>query len=159
MGDLSFRRATIADLPAVITLLADDEIALSRETAPEVPQRYDEAFADIEADTNQYLCVVEDDRTIIGTLQLTFIAGLSRNGAKRGQIEAVRVATSRRGQGIGAAMIAWAIAQCRSRGCSLVQLTTDKARSNAHRFYDRLGFEATHVGYKLSLAGEAANLV
>ena len=88
---------------------------------------------------------------IIGTLQLTFIPGLSRNGAKRGQIEAVRIVSDRRGGKLGEAMFAWAIRECRERGCSLVQLTTDKARPDAHRFYDRLGFEPTHIGYKLEI--------
>jgi GNAT superfamily N-acetyltransferase len=152
MAALSYRRAIEADLPAIIALLADDILGSSRERMmPDVSSNYRSAFADIEADPNQFLCVVEDDREIIGTFQLTFIPGLARNGAKRGQIEAVRVASGRRGAKVGEAMFAWAIEQCRARGCALVQLTTDAARPDAHRFYDRLGFKPTHVGYKLWL--------
>ena len=152
MHRLRFRRATGADVGAIVTMLADDELGLSRESAtPVVAKCYRDAFDEIEADPNQFLCVVEDEKQIVGTLQLTFIPGLSRNGTKRGQIEAVRIASDRRGENLGEAMFAWAINECRSRGCSLVQLTTDKTRSDAHRFYDRLGFEPTHIGYKLNL--------
>jgi GNAT superfamily N-acetyltransferase len=150
MVTLSYRRATRADLPALIALLADDILGASREM-PQADERYQKAFAEINADPNQLLCVVEDGQEIVGTLQLTFISGLARGGAKRGQIEAVRVTGTRRSEGIGEAMFAWAIEECRSRGCSLIQLTTDKARPDAHRFYERLGFEATHIGYKLQL--------
>ncbi|TMV12043.1 GNAT family N-acetyltransferase, partial [Rhizobium sp. Td3] len=94
---------------------------------------------------------VDDGNEIVGTFQLTVIPGLSRGGAKRAQIEAVRVARSRRNEQIGEAMFKWAIDYSRSQGCALVQLTTDKARPDAHRFYDRLGFEPTHIGYKLRL--------
>jgi ribosomal protein S18 acetylase RimI-like enzyme len=150
MVKLSYRRATQADLPALIALMADDILGASREM-PQADERYQKAFAEINADPNQFLCVVEDEQEIVGTLQLTFIPGLARGGTKRGQIEAVRVAGARRSEGIGEAMFAWAIEECRSRGCSLIQLTTDKARPDAHRFYDRLGFEPTHIGYKLQL--------
>ena len=88
---------------------------------------------------------------VIGTLQLTFIPGLARTGAWRGQIEAVRIAETHRGSGVGQQMFEWAIEQCRARGCKLVQLTTDKARPDAHRFYERLGFVGSHIGYKLTL--------
>ncbi|MFP1631945.1 N-acetyltransferase family protein [Zhengella sp. ZM62] len=152
MDKLCFRRATAADLGAIVTMLADDMLGVSRESAsPAVDDRYRAAFAEIDADPNQFLCVVEDGQQIVGTLQLTFIPGLSRNGAKRGQIESVRIASDRRGAKLGEAMFAWAISECRKRGCSLIQLTTDKARPDAHRFYDRLGFEPTHVGYKLRI--------
>ncbi len=113
--------------------------------------RYRDAFSEIDADPNQFLCVVEDGRRIVGTLQLSFIPGLSREGARRGQIEAVRIARDRRGAKLGEAMLAWAIRECRARGCALVQLTTDKARPDAHRFYERLGFAPSHIGYKLKL--------
>ncbi|WOI57468.1 GNAT family N-acetyltransferase [Palleronia sp. LCG004] len=133
-------------------MLADDVPGSSRETAsPDVGPCYQNAFDEIDADPNQFLCVVEDGQQIVGTLQLTFIPGLARNGARRGQIEAVRIASDRRGSKLGEAMFTWAIDECRSRGCSLVQLTTDKARPDAHRFYDRLGFEPTHIGYKLKV--------
>lgn len=152
MAQLHYRRATSSDVPAIVALLADDVLGATREqVGPALDARYERAFAEIDADPNQYLCVVEDGTTIVGTLQLTFIRGLARTGALRGQIEAVRVASDRRGERIGEAMFAWAIEECRARGCSLVQLTTDKARSDAHRFYDGLGFRDTHLGYKLTL--------
>ena len=152
MGDPRCRRATETDLGAIVAMLADDVLGASREkVSPAIDDCYRAAFAEIDADPNQFLCVVEEEQQVVGTLQLTFIPGLSRNGAKRGQIEAVRIASDRRGDKLGEAMFAWAIGECRSRGCSLVQLTTDKARPDAHRFYDRLGFEPTHIGYKLKI--------
>jgi GNAT superfamily N-acetyltransferase len=152
MGEPRYRRATAADLEAIVAMLADDVLGASRENASRaVDECYRAAFAEIDADPNQFLCVVEDGQHVVGTLQLTFIPGLSRNGTKRGQIEAVRIVSDRRGGKLGEAMFAWAISECRARGCSLVQLTTDKARPDAHRFYDRLGFEPTHIGYKLKL--------
>jgi GNAT superfamily N-acetyltransferase len=152
MSTLTFRRAAEADLVAIIALLADDVLGAFRESR--MPQdffRYRQAFAEIEADPNQFLCVAEDAGWIVGTLQLSFIPGLALRGTKRGQIESVRVASDRRGSGLGQAMIEWAIGECRARGCALVQLTTDKGREDAHRFYDRLGFEPSHIGYKLRL--------
>lgn len=152
MVELRYRRAKKIDVPAIVGMLADDILGASREADKEaIGKNYFDAFAEIDADPNQFLCVVEDDQGIVGTLQLTFIPSLARSAAKRGQIEAVRIAGHRRGERLGEAMFAWAIAECRSRGCSLVQLTTDKARPDAHRFYDRLGFEPTHIGYKLAL--------
>ena len=152
MADLIFRRATEADLPAIIRLLADDMLGSSREmTGPESHSHYLNAFRTIDADVNQVLLVVADGSMIVGTLQLTFIPGLARGGVKRGQIEAVRVAGDRRGEKIGEAMFAWTLEKCRSEGCGIVQLTTDKARTEAHRFYDRLGFEPSHIGYKMNL--------
>lgn len=152
MGEPVYRRATEADLGAIVAMLADDVLGASRETASSaVDECYRAALAEIDADPNQFLCVVEDGPQIVGTLQLTFIPGLSRNGTKRGQIEAVRIASDRRGGKLGEAMFAWAIGECRANGCSLVQLTTDKARPDAHRFYERLGFEPTHTGYKLRI--------
>jgi GNAT superfamily N-acetyltransferase len=88
---------------------------------------------------------------VIGTLQISFLAGLSLQGALRGQIEAVRVAADRRGERLGQRLLEWAVEQCRGRGCKIVQLTTNKSRQDAHRFYDRLGFKASHIGYKLEL--------
>lgn len=152
MADLVFRRATEADIPAIIGLLADDILGSSRETTgPERHPQYLSAFRAIDADVNQVLLVAADGNMIVGTLQLTFIAGLSRGGVKRGQIEAVRVASDRRGEKIGEAMFAWALEKCRSEHCGIVQLTTDKSRTEAHRFYDRLGFEPSHIGYKMNL--------
>ena len=152
MLDLIFRRATEADVPAIIRLLADDILGSSREAtgADSYPQ-YLNAFRLVDADANQFLLVVDDGSEIVGTLQLTFIAGLARGGLKRGLIEAVRVASDRRGGKIGEAMFSWVIEKCRRERCGIVQLTTDKARSDAHRFYDRLGFEPSHIGYKMTL--------
>jgi len=150
MKALKFRRATLSDVPVIVAMLADDVLGSSREGDwATAPQRYRDAFAEIDADPNQFLCVAEDGDRIVATLQLTFIAGLSRNAAKRGLVEAVRVSSERRGEGVGEALLLWAIAECRSRGCSLVQLTTDKARLDAHRFYERLGFVPSHLGYTM----------
>ncbi len=152
MPDLIFRRATEPDVPAIIRMLADDMLGASREAtgAGNLPQ-YLEAFRAIDADANQFLLVVDDGIAIVGTLQLTFIAGLARGGLKRGLVEAVRVASDRRGEKIGEAMFAWVLEKCRREGCGIVQLTTDKSRTDAHRFYDRLGFEPSHIGYKMML--------
>jgi GNAT superfamily N-acetyltransferase len=152
MPNLTFRRATEADVPAIVRMLADDRLGASREAlgAESLP-RYLNAFRVIDADANQFLLVVDDGKEIVGTLQLTFIAGLARGGLKRGLVEAVRVASDRRGEKIGEAMIAWAVEKCRLESCGIVQLTTDKSRTDAHRFYDRLGFEPSHIGYKMML--------
>lgn len=152
MNQLVFRRATADDLPQIVRLLADDAIGGAREILAEgVFSEYLLAFEAVSQDGNQLLGVAEDEGRVVGTLQLSFIPGLSRGGAWRGQIEAVRVSSDRRGQGIGEAFIRWAIARCQERGCKLVQLTTDKRRLDAHRFYDRLGFADSHIGYKLQL--------
>jgi GNAT superfamily N-acetyltransferase len=152
MPNLIFRRATEADVPAIIRLLADDMLGSSREAleAESLPQ-YLNAFRVVDADANQFLLVVDDGTGIVGTLQLTFIAGLARGGLKRGLVEAVRVASDRRGEKIGEAMFAWVLEKCRRESCGIVQLTTDKSRTDAHRFYDRLGFEPSHIGYKMML--------
>ncbi|QEC43567.1 GNAT family N-acetyltransferase [Pseudobacter ginsenosidimutans] len=149
MTELIFRKAATADLDAIIALLADDILGASRENAEK--QVYIDAFHAIDTDPNQFLAVAEENGRITGTLQLTFIPGLSRSGMKRGQIEAMRIASDRRGEGLGEAMFEWAIEKCRKEGCGLVQLTTDRKRPDAHRFYERLGFEASHIGYKLQL--------
>lgn len=152
MDAIAFRRARASDLPAIIALLADDPLGQEREdvSMPPVPA-YAAAFAAIDSDPNQLLAVVTEHERVIGTLQITFIPGLSRQGALRGQIEGVRIAADRRGSGLGHRVFDWAIETCRSRGCSLVQLTTDKGRSDAHRFYEQLGFAATHLGLKKAL--------
>jgi GNAT superfamily N-acetyltransferase len=152
MPNLTFRRATEADVPAIVRMLADDKLGASREAlgAESLPA-YLDAFRAIEADANQFLLVVDDGSAIVGTLQLTFIAGLARGGLKRGLVEAVRVSSDRRGEKIGEAMFAWVLEKCRVEGCGIVQLTTDKSRTDAHRFYDRLGFEPSHIGYKMEL--------
>ena len=149
---LTFRRATADDVPAIIGLLADDELGRERED-PSLPldARYTDAFAAIDRDPNQLLAVVERGGAVIGCLQLAFIPGLSRRGMWRGQIESVRIAQAERGGGIGRAVFEWAIAECARRGCELVQLTTDKRRPDALRFYEALGFVASHEGMKRSL--------
>ena len=149
---LIFRRAVKADLPAIIALLADDRLGQGREDAADPPNpAYVAAFDAIDTDTKQYLAVVQDAGRVIGCLQLSFIPGLSRLGMWRGQIEGVRMAADRRGEGLGRQMFTWAIAECRARGCGLVQLTTDKTRPEARRFYEGLGFVASHDGMKLML--------
>lgn len=149
---ISIRAARSSDLPAIIALLADDRLGKLRDDAS-LPLRpeYSAAFQAIEADPNHLLIVAVSEAHVIGTLQLCFLPGLARRGAWRGQIEAVRIAADRRNAGLGRQMLDWAIAQCRLRGCAVVQLTTDKSRVDAHRFYERLGFKASHEGYKLVL--------
>ena len=150
---ISFRKARTADLPAIIRLLADDALGQSREIVSDTPDHhYLEAFAAIEADANQLLAVaVSDADEIVGCLQLSFIPGLSRAGMWRGQIESVRISAGQRGSGVGSAMIEWAIERAAERGCKLVQLTSDKARPEAIRFYEKLGFVASHEGLKRSI--------
>lgn len=146
------RSATTADLPAVVRLLADDSLGATRER-PEEPLAadYARAFDAIRAQRDNDLLVATVNGELVGCLQLTLIPGLSRVGAMRGQIEGVRVASAHRGRGIGEAMVRDAIARCREAGCAVVQLTSDVRRVDARRFYERLGFEATHVGMKLPL--------
>jgi len=133
-------------------MLADDELGRARENAG-VPlaQAYLDAFAAVDGNPNQFLAVMTDGADVIGTLQISFLPGLSLRGAWRGQIEAVRVVANRRGERLGQRLLEWAIETCRDRGCRIVQLTTNKSRLDAHRFYQRLGFKASHIGYKLDL--------
>ncbi|OWV82598.1 GNAT family acetyltransferase [Rhizobium sp. R635] len=149
----SFRLARLSDLAAIVRLLADDDLGGGREiVADPIDTRYLSAFAAIEADANQLLAVAIDAAgEVVGCLQLSFIPGLSRTGMWRGQIESVRVARELRGAGLGAQFIEWAIAQCVERGCGLVQLTSDKTRKDSIRFYEKLGFVASHEGMKRSL--------
>ena len=152
MPDVVFRHAVTGDLEAIVGLLADDPLGREREQSGDrLDPRYSAAFAAIERDPNQLLAVAERGGQAIGVLQLSFIPGLARRGMWRGQIEGVRVAAGERGGGVGRAMLEWAVAQCRARGCGLVQLTSDKRRPAAHAFYEALGFQATHEGYKLAL--------
>jgi GNAT superfamily N-acetyltransferase len=146
----TIRRARRQDVAAIVRLLADDVLGAGRETAGD--SAYEAAFDEIDADPHQYLAVINVAQgEIVGTFQLTLIPGLARGGSKRLQIEAVRLASSTRGGGLGAAMFAWAHDYGRQHGCALAQLTTDKERTDAHRFYERLGYTATHEGYKLPL--------
>jgi GNAT superfamily N-acetyltransferase len=146
---VEIRRATAEDVPTIVALIANDQLGATRET-PGDP-RYLAAFEEIDADRNQTLAVVDRDGEVVGTLQITFIPGMSRTGMTRATIEAVRIRADQRGEGLGQRFIEWAIEQARERGCGLVQLTTDASRADAHRFYERLGFKASHVGMKLPL--------
>ncbi|MEU4556825.1 GNAT family N-acetyltransferase [Actinoplanes sp. NPDC023936] len=151
---MEFRTATRADVPAVLDLLADDDITRERGYGT-VPEHVDAAiwaaFDAIDADDRNELIVAVDRHEVAGTCQLTFIPGLSRGGGERMLIEAVRIRSDRRGQGLGGELIRWAVDRARERGCRMVQLTTDKRRTDAHRFYERLGFTASHEGFKLAL--------
>lgn len=146
------RRAVADDVPAIVALLADDPLGSPRETATDLGP-YMEAFAAIDANPSELLLVLtdDDDTEVIGTMQLSFLPGLSRGGATRAQIEAVRVKDGHRGEGLGEQLIAFAIEEARRRDSALVQLTTDKSRHDARRFYERLGFAASHEGMKVDL--------
>jgi ribosomal protein S18 acetylase RimI-like enzyme len=147
-----FRQAHRDDLTAIIALLADDALGANREDASIPPaSAYVEAFEAIDNDPHQLLAVGQRAGTVIACLQITFIPGLSHRGQWRGQIESVRVSSNVRGEGLGQQLFEWAIAQCRQRGCGLVQLTSDKSRQDAIRFYEALGFKASHEGFKLML--------
>ena len=152
MPTASARRALIDDLPAILDLLADDVLGQGRENIGLPPHPdYLDAFQAISDDPNQFFAVFEAEGDIVGCLQLSFIPGLSRQGAWRGQIESVRISSERRGAGLGREMISWAIDTCRERGCRLVQLTSDKTRPDAAEFYRSLGFAASHEGFKRSI--------
>jgi GNAT superfamily N-acetyltransferase len=152
MDGLSFREATAADLPAIIGGLADDELGRQREdTSEPLNPRYVKAFHAIVADPRQQFILAERAGAIVGFFQLTFIPGLSNKGAWRGLIESVRVLAGERSKGIGEAMLRHAITLCREQGCAVLQLTTDKRRADAHRFYRKLGFMGSHEGFKLPL--------
>ena len=153
---LVVRRAVLEDVAAIVDLIAADQIAAERDGGDLEP--YMSAFAEIDADPAQLLVVVTDARgAVVGTLQLTFIPGLARHGARRAQIEAVRVRADFRGRGIGHQLVGWAIQEARHRGCALVQLTSDKRRQDAHRLYGRLGFTPSHDGFKLRLPDVPTN--
>ncbi|MFE6615076.1 GNAT family N-acetyltransferase [Amycolatopsis sp. NPDC057786] len=142
------RQARREDVAAIVGMLADDQIGGTRDSADDLTP-YLAAFEQIDADPAHLLIVADDGGEAVGTLQLSIIPGLARKGALRGQIEAVRVRASHRGSGLGGELMRWAIDESRRRGCALVQLTSDVKREDAHRFYERLGFEATHTGFKL----------
>lgn len=146
---ITIRRATAADVHPIVTMLADDPLGARRER-PGDPA-YAKAFEVIDADPHQLLAVAEADGEVVGTLQLTFTTGLSRLGMTRATVEAVRVRSDQRGNGLGEHLVRWAVDEARARGCGMVQLTTDASRVDAHRFYERLGFAASHVGMKLGL--------
>lgn len=149
---MEIRRATLDDLPAIVRLMADDDLGSQRERYAEpLPPAYARAFAAIEADPSQELVVATLEGQVVGTLQLTSIPYLAYQGGLRALVEAVRIDSQLRGQGLGGAMMGWVIARARAKGCHTLQLTSNKARTDAHRFYERLGFKASHVGMKLDL--------
>ncbi|MFJ5118807.1 GNAT family N-acetyltransferase [Kitasatospora sp. NPDC088548] len=146
-----FRTATRQDLPAIIALLGDEERVIDPATV-QVDEAYARAFAAVEADArNEMLVLDEGDGTVLGYLQLTRVPGLGRHGQERALIEAVRVRADRRGAGLGRELLTRAVARAREHGCTLVQLTSDKRRTEAHRFYASLGFARSHDGFKLTL--------
>jgi len=151
IATLAARRARRADLPRLLELLADDVLGKQREALGSDDPAYALAFDTIERDANQLLLVAELDGRVVGMLQLTFIPGLSRRGAWRANIEAVRVDDAMRGRGVGRWLMERALDVARQRECRLAQLTSDRRRTEAHRFYARLGFKDSHVGYKLAL--------
>ncbi len=152
-GQVVLRTAMPADVQAIVGLIAADQLGASRDGVRDEADlaAYNRAFEAIDADPAHLLLVADSEGEIVGTMQLSFLPGLARRGALRAQVEAVRVAEGMRGSGLGAAMMEWVIAEARLRGCALVQLTSDKSRAGAHRFYQRLGFVASHEGMKLAL--------
>ncbi|MDH3671753.1 MAG: GNAT family N-acetyltransferase [Gammaproteobacteria bacterium] len=151
-GDLVFRTASRDDVKSIVRLLADDALGTRRERYQDpLPSDYYNAFSAIDGDHNNELVVACKNEQIVGVLQLTFIPYLTYEGGWRALIEGVRVDATLRSKGVGRAMFEWAIARAKQRGCHLVQLTTDKSRSDARRFYESLGFQTTHDGMKLHL--------
>ncbi|NEC64255.1 GNAT family N-acetyltransferase [Streptomyces sp. SID9727] len=150
MSDLDIRRATADDLAEIVALLADDPLGARRES-PDDLAPYRAALRRLAEDPNQHMMVAAREDRVVGTLQLTVIPGLSRRGSTRSVIEGVRVHADERGSGLGTRLIQWAVDESRRQGCQLVQLTSDVSRTDAHRFYERLGFVASHVGFKLAL--------
>ncbi|MEV5599960.1 GNAT family N-acetyltransferase [Streptomyces sp. NPDC052299] len=150
MSDLEIRRATADDLAAIVGLLADDPLGAQRES-PDDLAPYRAALRRLADDPNQHMMVAVREERVVGTLQLTVIPGLSRRGSTRSVIEGVRIHADERGSGLGTRLIQWAVDESRRQSCQLVQLTSDVSRTDAHRFYERLGFVASHVGFKLTL--------
>ncbi len=151
-GSVTFRNAIREDVPSIVRMLADDELGSHRERSQEpLPQSYYAAFDLINHDPNHQLVVAESNEQVVGTLHLIFLPSLSYQGGLRAQVESVRVDSECRDMGIGGKMMRWAIERAKERGAQLVQLTTHKTREDAYRFYERLGFEGSHLGMKLSL--------
>ncbi len=148
---MNFRKATENDVSAIVEMIADDELGKKRENFKNpLPKAYLKAFENINSDANQELIVVENENSeIIGTMQLSFIQHLTYRGGVRAQIEAVRIRKDKRGLGIGKTMFKWAINRAKERNAHLLQLTTDKKRPKAIKFYEDLGFKATHEGMKI----------
>lgn len=149
---LIFRDATRKDLPVVLQLSYDGSAVagLAAKPEPDNPGTL-AAFDAIAADPNHRIIVAESEGEVVGTIQISFLPGLTNNGAWRGQLENVQIRGDRRGLGLGAQMVEWAVARCREKGCAVVQLTSNKLRKDAHRFYERLGFAKSHEGFKLKL--------
>ncbi|MDQ3287857.1 MAG: GNAT family N-acetyltransferase [Pseudomonadota bacterium] len=151
-NEVAFRHATRNDVSAIVALLADDELGRMRESNTDpLPESYYKSFELIDSDPLNELVVACSEDEVVGVFQLTFLPYLTHQGSLRALIEGVRVARSHRSQGLGQTMFEWAIRRARERGCRMMQLTTDKARPDAHRFYERLGFTASHEGMKLDL--------
>ncbi|HEY9369855.1 GNAT family N-acetyltransferase [Streptomyces sp.] len=150
MSDLEIRPALRTDIPAVVAMLADDPLGARRES-PEDLAPYEAALERLAGDPNQHVVVAVRAGRVVGTLQLTIIPGLSRRGATRSIVEGVRIHADERGSGLGTQLMEWAIDESRRQDCQLVQLTSDATRTDARRFYERLGFEASHVGFKMAL--------
>lgn len=150
--DLEIRKAIHADLPSIVRMLADDKLGQTRESdADPIPRSYENAFEEIlQSDANELLVAIAE-KEVVGVFQLTFIPYLTFRGGRRAQIEGVRVDTKHRSQGIGRHMIEEAISRATEKGCHLIQLTTSKSRPEARKFYESLGFESTHEGFKQSL--------
>lgn len=150
--NLKFRQAAREDLPEIVRMLADDFLGAQRERFENpLPESYLKAFAEIEADKNNELIVAEMDGAVVGTLQITFTPSISFQGGKRATVESVRVEAKYRGQGIGRELVKWAIERARKENCVSMQLTTNIERTDAHRFYENLGFKKSHLGMKLNL--------
>ena len=150
--NLYYREARESDIPNLVNLLANDDLGAGREdTSVPLNPLYIDAFRSIERDPNNELTVVECNGELAGMLQLTFIPYLTHRGSWRCLIEGVRIAQNYRGMGLGTRLIRWAITRAREKNCSIVQLTSDKKRPGALRFYESLGFEATHEGFKLKI--------
>lgn len=150
MDELTIREATTDDIRAIVDMLADDVLGATRES-PDDLMPYLDAFAAIDANPDQLLIAAEQHGRIVGTAQITFMAGLSHRGMVRADIEAVRVHRDERGAGTGTQLIRWCIDEAQRRGCGMVQLTSNANRLDAHRFYTRLGFEQSHLGFKMTL--------
>src|SRR5690349_17146707 len=150
MEDLEIRAAVAEDIPAIVGMLADDPLGAQRES-PDDLSPYLTALERLTADPNQRLVVAVSKGRVVGTLQLTIVPGLSRRGSTRSIIEGVRVHADERGSGLGTRFVEWAVEESRRENCQLVQLTSDTTRTDAHRFYERLGFVASHAGFKLQL--------
>ena len=148
---MKFRKAKKDDVPKIVKMIANDKLGKLREDYQEpLPEKYYQAFENIDSDINQELIVIEnEENAVIGTLQLTFIQYLTYQGGIRAQIEAVRIKEDQRGKGIGEKLIKWAINRSKEKGAYLLQLTTDKKRPDALKFYEKLGFTASHEGMKL----------